>query len=106
MLTLTELVGLYGTTNPQKKCDLKPSVVIFVRQYWPFITNKRNKPQWDEKENETRCKNDNCKVKCVFHKVHLGWTGFKRPLRHSIQIIQKARKIPSKGPFLDILYER
>jgi hypothetical protein len=26
--------------------------------------------------------------------------------RHSIQKIQKATKIPSKGPFLDILYGR
>jgi hypothetical protein len=53
-LIVTELVGLYGNTvipAPKRKCDLKLSAVVFPR------------PQWDEKENDIRCKNNNCKGK-------------------------------------------
>jgi hypothetical protein len=33
------------------------------------------------------------------------WTGIKRPLRHSIQKIQKAPKIPPKGLFWHFVWE-
>jgi hypothetical protein len=49
-----------------------------------------------------RCKNDNCKGKTRMYCIKLHKS--KRLLRHFIQKIQKAPKIPSKGPFLDIFY--
>jgi hypothetical protein len=79
----------------KRKCDLKLSAVVFPRHNWPFTTVGWKRERYQMQKWQLQGKDQ-----YVLHDVHLGRTGIKRPLQHSIQKNLKGPQNSFKRPLL------